>query len=81
MRHVIEVEETVKIRHLIVVDIMSEGQLEEALDSVNGCYIYDIGDYADAIGDVIPVLSVNEAYISETENIEYFDDYMDEDDD
>ena len=81
MRHIIEIEETVKIRHLIVVDIMSEGQLEEALDSVNGCCIYNIDEYADAISDVIPVLEVNENYFSDTESIEYFDDYMDKDDD
>jgi hypothetical protein len=81
MRHIIEVEETVKIRHLIVVDILSEGQLEEALNSVNGCYIYNIDEYADAISDVVPVLEVNENYFSDTESIEYYDDYMCEDDD
>ena len=81
MRHIIEVEETVKIRHQIVVDILSEGQLEDALNSVEGCYIYDIDEYVDAIADVVPVVSVNESYIMETESIEYFDDYMCEDDD
>ena len=81
MRHIIEVEETVKIRHQIIVDILSEDQLEEALDVVDKAYIYDLDTYVEAISDVIPVLGVNEGYISETYNIEYFDDYMDEDDD
>ena len=80
MRHIIEVEETVKIRHQIIVDILSEGQLDEAINNV-GDYIYDIDDYVSAISDVIPVIGVNENYFMETENIEYFDDYMDEDDD
>ena len=80
MKHIIEVEETVKIRHQIIVDIMSEDQLDDALNSV-GDYVYDIDDYVSAISDVIPVVYVNENYVMETENIEYFDDYMDEDDD
>lgn len=80
MRHIIEVEETVKIRHQIIVDILSEGQLDEAINNVDD-YTYDIDDYVSAISDVIPVIGVNENYIMETENIEYFDDYMCEDDD
>jgi hypothetical protein len=81
MRHVIEVEETVKIRHQIVVDIGSEGQLEEALDSVDGSYICDLDDYVEAISEVVPVVEVNANCVMETWNIEYFDDYMCEDDD
>ena len=81
MRYIIEVEETVKVRHQIVVDVMSDEQIEDALDSVDGIYIDGIDDYVDAISDVIPVLSVNEGYLTETESIEYFDDYMCEDDD
>lgn len=80
MRHIIEVEETVKIRHQIIVDILSEGQLDEAINNVD-YYTYDIDDYVSAISDVIPVIGVNENYIMETESIEYFDDYMCEDDD
>lgn len=81
MTHIIEVEETVKVRHQIIIDVASEGQIEDALDSVEGCRIYDIGDYVDAIADVVPVVGFNESYIMETESIEYFDDYMCEDDD
>lgn len=81
MRHIIEVEETVKIRHQIIVDISSEGQLEEALDVVNGSRVYNIDDYVDALSYEIPVLGLNENYFMDTDSVEYYDDYMCEDDD
>lgn len=81
MRHIIEVEETVKIRHQIVVDILSDGQLEDALNSVDSALVDDLSDYVDELSQVIPVLEVNENYIMNTWSVEYFDDYMCEDDD
>lgn len=81
MRHVIEVEETVKIRHQIVVDIVSKDQLEEVLDNVKWPEVYDIEDYVNAISETIPVLEFNEGFVMETEYIELYDDYMCEDDD
>ena len=81
MKHIIEVEETVKIRHQIFVDIVSEEQLEEALDKMDNSHVYDIDDYVDSLANEIPVLEVNENYFMDTFSVEYYDDYACEDDD
>ncbi|MGN0246945.1 MAG: hypothetical protein ACI4DK_13405 [Lachnospiraceae bacterium] len=77
MKWIIEVEETVKMRHQIIVDIDNEGQLEKALDNA-GDYCTSLDDFVDAVADVIPVLEINEEYYAETDSVEYFDDYEDD---
>ena len=79
MRHIIEVEEIVKIRHQIVVDVYSEDQIEDAINAIDGnCYSMDT--VIEAIESVVPVSDVFEEIYSETYEIEYVDDYVCEDD-
>lgn len=74
MNYIIEVEETVKLRHQIYVDIDTEDQIDDALGKVDDmCKSLD--DFADQIGSVIQVLAINENYYEETDTIEYFDSY------
>lgn len=74
MNYIIEVEETVKLRHQIYVDIDTEGQIDDALEKVDDmCKSLD--DFADQIGSVIQVLAINENYFEETDTVEYFDSY------
>lgn len=74
MKWVIEVEETVKVHHQIVVDINNDSDLDRALDNTNDmCGSLD--DFVYSIADIIPVLEVNDEFYTETDKIEYFDDY------
>lgn len=79
MRHIIEVEEIVKMHHQIIVDIDDEQQIDRALDNVDD-YCTSLGSFIDLIADIIPVLEINEECYAETDNVEYFDDYEDEGD-
>lgn len=74
MKHIIEVEETAKMRHQIVVEIETDDDVQDALDAVDDM-CQNLDDFVSAIGSVIPVIEVNEEYSAETESIEYFDDY------
>lgn len=75
MKHVIEVEEKVKIRHQIIVEIETDEDIDAALEAVDeNCESLD--DFVSAISSVIPVQEVNEEYYSETESVEYWDDYQ-----
>lgn len=77
MKHIIEVEETVKVRHQIIVDIESDDDVQEALNAVqDNCGSLD--DFVEAIDSVITVLEVNEEYYADTESVEYFDDYTED---
>ena len=77
MRYVIEVEETVKVHHQIVVESSHESQVETALDNVDE-YCVSLDDFVDAISDVIPVIEVNEEFMCETQEVEYYDDYYED---
>lgn len=77
MRWIIEVEETVKFHHQIVVDIKNEDQIQDALDNA-GDYCNSLDEFVDNIEKVIPVIEVNEEYSVETEQVEYYDDYEDD---
>ena len=77
MRWIIEVEETVKFHHQIVVDIKNEDQIQDALDNA-GDYCNSLDEFVDNIEKVIPVIEVNEKYSVETEQVEYYDDYEDD---
>lgn len=77
MKWIIEVEETVKMHHQIIVDIDNEGQLERALDNA-GDYCTNLDEYTSLISDITPVLEVNEECYAETDHVEYFDDYEDD---
>ena len=79
VRHIIEVEEIVKMRHQIIVDIDDEQQIDRALDNVDD-YCTSLDSFIDSIADIIPVLEINAEYYVETDNVEYFDDYEDEGD-
>jgi hypothetical protein len=74
MKHIIEIEETVKIHHQIIVDIDDEQQINSVRYNADD-YCTSLDDFVDSIADIIPVLEVNEEYYSETDSIEYFDDY------
>lgn len=74
MRRVIEVEETVKVRHQIFVDVYNDEQIEEAIKYA-GDYCSTLDDYVLCIEEIIPVVEINEEYYIDTESVEYFDDY------
>lgn len=77
MKRIIEVEETLKLRHQIFVEIDSEEDLECAIEGVpNRCSSLD--DYVRAIESRVHVVEVNEEYYGETDSIEYYDDYLDD---
>ncbi len=74
MKWIIEVEEMVKVLHQVVVEIEDDSQIDEALNNVgNRCC--DLDTFVDDISDIIPIIEVNEEYYSETESLEYSDDY------
>ena len=79
MKWIIEVEETVKFHHQIVVDIKNDDQIQDALDNV-GDYCTSLDEFVSGIENVIPVVEVNEEYSVETEQVEYYDDYEDDED-
>lgn len=77
MRYVIEVEETVKVHHQIIVEISHESQVETALDNVSE-YCCSLDEFVDGISDIIPVIEVNEEFMCETQEVEYYDDYYED---
>lgn len=76
MKRIVEVEETVHVRHQIYIECDSLEQLDEALDRACGCFNLD--DFVDALDQIVHVNEVNENYFEETEDIDYFDDYEDD---
>ena len=77
MRHIIEVEETIKMRHQIIVDVENDEEVEEAIESVDGV-VHSLDEFVEEIGKKVNVYFVNEEYYAETEEVEYFDDYPEE---
>ena len=77
MRYIIEVEETVKIRHQIIIDVEDEEEVDRVLDSMND-YYDELDDCIDDIAKMVDVLEVNEEYCIQTDGVEYYNDYEDE---
>lgn len=71
-KRIIELEETVKVRHQIFVAYSDEEELERAIENFEGDNLDDI---VESIGNYVTVTDVNEEYYAESEEFEYFDDY------
>lgn len=76
MKRIVEVEETVHVRHQIYIECDSLEQLDKALD--RACRCFNLDDFVDALDQIVHVNEVNEDYFEETEDIDYFDDYEDD---
>ena len=74
MRRIIAVEETVRYVHEICVEVEDESDIERALDSVHP-RARTLDEWTDAIGQITPIVWVNEDYDGEPDGMEYFDDY------
>ena len=71
-KRIIELEETVEVRHQIVVAYNDEEELDRAIENFEGDNLDDI---VESIGNYVTVTDVNEEYYEESEGFEYFDDY------
>lgn len=71
-KRIIELEETVKVRHQIFVAYSDEEELERAIENFEGDNLDDI---VESIGNYVTVTDVNEESYAESEEFEYFDDY------
>ena len=69
---IIELEETVKVRHQIFVAYSDEEDLDMAIENYEGDNLDDI---VESISNYVTVTDVNEEYYAESEEFEYFDDY------
>lgn len=69
---IIELEETVKVRHQIFVAYNNEEDLDMAIENYEGDNLDDI---VESISNYVTVTDVNEEYYAESEEFEYFDDY------
>lgn len=78
MRYVIEVEEDIKKRHRIFVDIKNEHQLDNALNEAE--YNCTLDEYIDTLGSFIHISGVDENTYEDSNGVEYFDSYEDEED-
>ena len=74
MKRIIALEETVRCIHQVCVEIDNEEDIDRALDNVHP-RARTLDEWVDAIGEVIPILWVEENFDGEPENMEYFDDY------
>lgn len=72
LKRIIEVEETVMVRHQIVVAYNDEEELDRAIENMEGDHLDDI---VDSISNYVTVTEVNENFYEESEDFEYFDDY------
>ena len=73
MKRSIILEEIVKVQHRIIVDYENEAELDEAVANTEGCDNLD--DCVDAIGAIVHVCQVDEAWAEDSDGIEYYDDY------
>ena len=71
-KRIIELEETVKVRHQIFVAYSDEEDLDMAIENYEGDNLDDI---VESISNYVTVTDVNEEYNAESEEFEYFDDY------
>ena len=78
MRRIIEVEEIVRHRHQICVEYESEGQLDKAIEYADGADTFDV--YALDLDKYVEVVYINEDYSYDSDGVEYFDDYEEDED-
>lgn len=71
-KRIIELEETVKVRHQIFVAYSDEEDLDMAIENYEGDNLDDI---VESISNYVTATDVNEEYYAESEEFEYFDDY------
>lgn len=71
-KRIIEVEETIKLRHQIFVAYNDEEALDRAIENMEES---NLDDAVESIGNYVTVLEVNEECYAESEGIEFFDDY------
>ena len=78
MRRIIEVEEIVRHRHQICVEYESEQQLDAAIEYADGADNLDV--YLLDLERLVEVVYTNEDYSYDSDGVEYFDDYEEDDD-
>ena len=71
-KRIIELEETRRVRHQIVVVYNDEEELDRAIENFEGDNLDDI---VESIGNYVTVTDVNEEYYEESEGFEFYDDY------
>ena len=71
-KRIIELEETIRVRHQIVVVYNDEEELDRAIENFEGDNLDDI---VESIGNYVTVTEVNEEYYEESEGFEFYDDY------
>lgn len=71
-KRIIELEETRRVRHQIVVVYNDEEELDRAIENFEGDNLDDI---VESIGNYVTVTYVNEEYYEESEGFEFYDDY------
>lgn len=77
MKYIIEVEETAKFYHQILVEINDEEQIDTALEKVERNDCCSLDDFVDSIKNDVSVEKVYEDSDGATEKIEYHDSYPD----
>lgn len=71
-KRIIELEETRRVRHQIVVVYNDEEELDRAIENFEGDNLDDI---VESIDNYVTVTDVNEEYYEESEGFEFYDDY------
>lgn len=71
-KRIIELEETRRVRHQIVVVYNDEEELNRAIENFEGDNLDDI---VESIDNYVTVTNVNEEYYEESERFELYDDY------
>lgn len=71
-KRIIELEETIRVRHQIVVVYNDEEELDRAIENFEGDNLDDI---VESIGNYVTVTDVNKEYYEESEGFELYDDY------
>lgn len=75
MKRIIEVEETVKLRHQIFIEAENNEQITEAVNRAEENNCQNLDEYIDALAEVMMLMKI---ITKKTESIEYFDDYEDD---
>lgn len=78
MRHAIEVEEVVRIRHRIVVDDSNDEAFENALNVVEYSNFESFDDLVESVSEVVEVYEVDASIDREVECFEYLTDYLED---
>lgn len=67
-------EETIKIQHRIIVNYETDEELNEVIRNTEGCKNLD--DCIEAIDGIVEVCQVDENWTEDTDDFEYYDDYL-----